>query len=55
MSGVAHSDIILSCDVSVFSASISVLKTLRIGSHLSVSFFHFNPANSRLASKQKAN
>lgn len=53
VSGVAHSDPILLCSVSFFffKASISVLKSLKIGSYLSVSFSVFNPG---LASRRQS-
>lgn len=55
MSGVAHSDPILSFSVSVFSSLTSVLEILKTGSHLSDKFSGFNPRDGRLAKKQKAN
>ena len=55
MSDTAPSDPILSCSVSFFLALISVLKSLKLGSHLAVSSSSFNLGDSRLVSKQKGN
>jgi len=55
---VASSNPIVSCCVSLFFfflVLIFVLKSLKLDSHLSVSFSGFNLAGSRLASKQKVN
>ena len=53
----ASSNPIVSCCVSFFFFLVLffVLKSLKLESHLSVSFSGFNLAGSRLASKQKVN
>ena len=53
----ASSNPIVSCSISFFFflALIFVLESLKLGSHLSVSFSGFNLTNIRLASKQKVN